>query len=390
MKAYPEIRRYITEVGMIRVSVRTHDKGLLSRMRHAVEDLRLKGRFDWLILLRDGGITPLALLDRIQETPIKKLPPAEVRLFTEDTIARTLNGLAASPRHQRDTGQDLRRLLRLAPAGASLAVLPGLVQDAKTRYMDREQYRAFNKLRSSVLTLLRETVRRRSPIYQDVLEIDVLDTERRREGNPQTPREAFELAAKMGAVWGAAWMAMCVTGMGPKELWGAWEIEGDRITIHGTKRKSRQRIVFRLADITRPPLTYDAGYRHLRAILKAASERTVQPYDARRTFAHWCELAGVPLSRIDHYLGHGAKKMLDLYTRHDVGKYLVEDRETVRRYLAANLPKQPKLDAEKSAESSRKGRGSVARLRGEIPPSAPPWNRTKNLLIKSQLLCQLS
>jgi integrase len=42
----------------------------------------------------------------------------------------------------------------------------------------------------------------------------------------------------------------------------------------------------------------------------------------RRAFAHLCELAGIPVSRIKLYLGHGARSVTDLYTAHDVAPYL--------------------------------------------------------------------
>lgn len=366
MKAYPEIRRRIRDVGLIRVSARTHDAGLLRRMRDAVEDLRTQGRLDWLAALRDGKITPLAMLERLRGTPIKELPPAEVPLFTEATIRTTVDRLTVSERHRRDLRHDLRRLLGRATTGVTLQVLPDLVLELREAYAGRKQFRAFNKLRASALTLLRETVRRRSPIYQDVLDIAVLPTRRKREGNPLTPLEAFTIAAGMGE-WGKVWLAMCLTGMGPAELWGAWDLLEDRVLVHGTKREGRERIVFKLADLERPPLTYDAGYKRLRAGLETASKGAAVPYDARRTFAHWCEEAGVPRSRIDLYLGHGPRSMLDLYTRHDVAKYLAHDGEAVRRLLAEKL-----------------ARTAIAKIGDSL--GAPPWNRTKNLLIKSPLL----
>lgn len=41
--------------------------------------------------------------------------------------------------------------------------------------------------------------------------------------------------------------------------------------------------------------------------LRAASTNTVTPYDLRRTYAQWLDLARIPQFRQDYYMAHGRR-----------------------------------------------------------------------------------
>jgi hypothetical protein len=52
-----------------------------------------------------------------------------------------------------------------------------------------------------------------------------------------------------------------------------------------------------------------AFYRHLR--LKSGD--TVRPYDLRRSYAQWLDLARIPPFRQDYYMAHGPRDLNALY-----------------------------------------------------------------------------
>jgi len=116
---------------------------------------------------------------------------------------------------------------------------------------------------------------------------------------------------------------MCCTGMGPDEFWGGkWEVYADRTRILGSKRERRLRWIPKLVIPVRPDAT---TYRRFATILSQATEGAVEPYDGRRTFAHWLELAGIPRTRRKAYMGHAGGNVLSLYEAHEVAGYLAED-----------------------------------------------------------------
>jgi integrase len=62
------------------------------------------------------------------------------------------------------------------------------------------------------------------------------------------------------------------------------------------------------------------------AALRTASGRTVTPYDLRRSYAQWLDLARIPQFRQSYYRGHGPKNLDQLYQRmRACGQYLRED-----------------------------------------------------------------
>ncbi len=63
----------------------------------------------------------------------------------------------------------------------------------------------------------------------------------------------------------------------------------------------------------------------------------VQPFDARRTDAHWLDCAKIDRTRRRIYLGHKTKDTTDLYEDHAVEPYLVKDGRALRSYLRHEL-----------------------------------------------------
>ncbi len=95
----------------------------------------------------------------------------------------------------------------------------------------------------------------------------------------------------------------------------------------GTGR--RRRVVPNLGfPLERPRATEE----RLRHYMREAGT-PFRPYDMRRAYIHWMEEAGIPRTRRKLYAGHGAKDTTDLYERHEVTAFLLEDAKRLTRYL---------------------------------------------------------
>src|SRR5439155_22488002 len=75
-----------------------------------------------------------------------------------------------------------------------------------------------------------------------------------------------------------------------------------------------------------------------RTLLAAATAGQMQPYDLRRTYAHWLEEAGINATRVKLYMGHGQATVTDRYLCHQVKPYLARDAKRLRRYIAREIP----------------------------------------------------
>lgn len=244
-----------------------------------------------------------------------------------------------------------KRIMAHAGPDAAVADLPRLLEGVRAKYKADRHHPAFNRIRASALSFIRDTIRRSHPIYGAVSEIRVLRERKLRQNNPQTPAEIAALVANLttdhdrAAVWG-----MALTGMGPGEWFGKWQVKEDRIHIDGTKRAARVRDIPKVmaglftedGKPIKPPKseTVEWPIRQFATALKLASGGAVQPYDLRRTYATWMENSGVVRARRRAYLGHATGDTSDLYEFQDVTRYLAEDAERLTSYIKSQLAQQ--------------------------------------------------
>ena len=64
----------------------------------------------------------------------------------------------------------------------------------------------------------------------------------------------------------------------------------------------------------------------------------ITPYDLRRTYMKWLELAVIPRTRRRLYMGHGAKDVSDLYETYEVTEFLIADAKKIRIALGLVEP----------------------------------------------------
>lgn len=252
---------------------------------------------------------------------------------------RTSKG-TISPSHQLRMWKCFRALERLKPK-ARVADLPSLVKQYRATCEAAGTHREFQYGKASVQTYLRSAIgRNQSLLWAQVADIPTLlpgeGKSTKRAGRTYSPAEAREIRKKLGPKHGPEWWSMCTTGMMPDEYFNRkFQEHADRTEIIGTKRRQgtgekqgrRWREVPRLGPIAGPFTEYTGFLEALRAIGEVAGG-DVRPYDARHTYSHWMERAGIDPSRRDIYMGHAATTMRELYAKPDrVTHFLAADAE---------------------------------------------------------------
>jgi hypothetical protein len=91
--------------------------------------------------------------------------------------------------------------------------------------------------------------------------------------------------------------------------------------------------------------------RTLENKLRERTNRSIAPYDLRRTYANWLESSGIPRTRRRIYRGHGAQDIGDLYEAHEVEAFLKEDAAKISAFLkiVTTIPHTMKLVKEETA-----------------------------------------
>ena len=337
----------------------THDATMLRRLSAMMDTLADTGRLDVIQCVAVGTVRPLELWRQYRGGDWSHLPTAEDARPAKEAMEGWRARLPGE-RHRGDVATSMRALLEGAPK-ATLAQLPTLMEGYRARCEAAGTCRMFNKVKSHAQSFLRKTLTRSHLLYKAVRDIELLPVTPKRAKHPQSPDEARTIAAVLGGEAGRIWWTLCCTGMGPDEYFGdKWRVEDGVLHVLGTKRRGRNRLVPLLVTPEPPMLAYWGFREALRR-----SGLGVAPYDARRTFANWMEQAGLWETHQQAYMGHGARTVTDLYRWHDVTRFLERDRRKLLAFI-----------------------GGISGGTGKTPKagssSAPPVNRTRNLLIKSR------
>lgn len=330
--------RIIPEVGRITRASGTKDPAMFLMLDSMLLQLREMGRIDLLHAIHDGVLTPLDVWDVFRRGQLAQAPTPEtlkpLRKTADGWVARYKGrrGEGVSDRHRYELSLKLGQLADLGTKDATLADLPMLLRRARLEAEERGTHRTFNYHKSAAQAFIRSVIGRGSALYQAIAAIDPLKVTKRRRGQPQPVARAIELRAALGTEAGAIWWTMCCTGMGPDEFWrGKWKVRDGHLEVRGTKRERRNRVVPLLVVPVAPAFTY----REFAELLATQTGGKIQPYDGRRTFAHFMELAKIDRSRRLAYFGHAggdpevrpdeAAMVLDRYEAHDVQPYLQAD-----------------------------------------------------------------
>lgn len=338
-----QLDRRFRHVGRIKRSWGTTHKPTIRRMESMMDGLFETGRLDILRSLQDGTYTPLQVYDAWRTNDLERLPTAATLAPLKESMEKWIAKKECSEAHRLSLSQSLRHLTSgTASTSHTVAGLPTVLSALRDRFQGKHP-RSFNLARAAAQAFAKTTAGRNSKLWQDITAIEVLKVTQQRSKKPLTPNELETLMWKLRWPMNDIAAGMAFTGMGPSEYWGNWEPVRHGYAVHGTKREGRDRLVPYFSMIQRPQVQYAA----FRRALRDASDGQVKPYDLRRTFANALEAAGIPRTRRKMYLGHGAKDVTDLYERHEVERFLVEDGERLAKYFFGATG--PTLKLEKKA-----------------------------------------
>lgn len=372
------IDRRFRGVGRLKLASGTRDKPTfraLNAMLSAIADL---GRTDVLTDLRDRVYPPLLVLDHWRRGALDELPTRAglAKLAPALEHFRATHDVAESTRA--DLATAIRHVTRVGGPDAVVADLASIVRALKDEMRETATPVAFNRTRSYLLAFARSVTGKHSPLWLAIARVDAFNAKQRdrlaaapRDGQTRRVQlvrrpltvaeldavcEAFRDVPVYGGKRGqkgtgektlkrtiaAADLAAMVrtlatTGMRPQEYWerddARWTDRETHIWVAGTKTRAATRPTFRLEPPARPACGETIFRREFAAACERAIREGLDTYSLRRTFASWCELAGVPASRWHTYQGHGPKTVSDLYLQTNVVPFVTVDAATVAGWL---------------------------------------------------------
>jgi len=179
--------------------------------------------------------------------------------------------------------------------------------------------------------------------------------------------------------------------IGVLRLWRAQQ-DDERRTWGGAWRHTG--LVFTREDGS--ALHPDMATRSFERLYRAAGLPPIRLHDLRHTAASLALQAGVPLKVVSEQLGHSSLAITaDTYT-----SVLPAVAQAAAEAVASIVPRNPRPPADAGAfpfrsHEAQKGaemnlRESTSEPNMQVTTGGPPGDRTRNLRIKSPLLCQLS
>ncbi len=320
--------------GRIKKTIGSQDPREQASMREMLRLLGRRRRYDILEAIRAGELSLPYVFAMYEQDGLDRLPTGPALLPLIPAFESWLETHAADAHHRENQWSCWRKLKKHATSSSRLADLPRLLDRVRDDCVAQKTPAMFNRTRETVSAFLRDKVKRRHALYQDVRDIAPL-VENPAKANPQTVAQVVALAEALGPIAGPMWWTLCRTGMRPKEYFQLpWELGVDRLVVHNAKIGGT-RVVPMVAPPADPRTAVRAGKTQQRWFSDLVSKKSgdrVSPYHARDTFTHWCELVRIPRTRIDLYLGHGPKSMTDLYAWHDVTGFLEGDAELLRAH----------------------------------------------------------
>jgi hypothetical protein len=309
----------------IKKTTSTGDKALARKYEQMVRTLPDMGRLDIIDAIKHGRISLLEVWQYYRMQQLDRAPTTAAMLKLDPTLIDWANGYQCSAAHRRNIALTFRHLLKVRPH-ATAEHLPELLRLFRHRCVDRPIF--FNRTRSHVQAYLADTVGRSDGLWRAVQEIKPYPVRRKRRPG-RTPAEITALAAKLRPADAEVLWGLVLTGMRPGEFWGRWVSMPDRIRVHGTKTHGSDREIPKVGVVVPPRVSRVSFRKRL-----AKVDPTFQPYDGRRAFAQFMELAGVPRTRRRLYLGHATGDVTSLYEDHAIMDYmLAEDTQRLEAFF---------------------------------------------------------
>lgn len=328
-------------VGRIARTSGTTDRSTYREILVLLDRLYAQGEWEILRAIKDGELVALEVLvaDRAGKLDTLLSPTQGMTLSdgfaewvaTHDVTEATRNNYRYAIKHMTDRVQD-----------CPVEEVPSRLKEYRAVCVKEESQRMFNSVRTALLSFFKHTHGKTDPLYTKTAEVPRLKEPKKAQAPSYSVKEMGELIGKLqkGDVRDTA-RTLLFSGMNWKEYAGEWELEEDRVRIHGTKAKGRDRVIPRFeANLSKPTVAYSTFRRHLRK-----ADGNASPYSFRRTLARWMAEAGIPKVRRSAYMGHSPRGMTERYEEHDVEEYLVQDAETLSKWLAEEWEKEEKEES---------------------------------------------
>jgi integrase len=315
----------------------TNDAKRLRDLRAMCRTLADGGRLDVLAeLAKPRGLKPLEVWAHYRAGDWSRIPTV-AHLQPFKTTFEAWQKQVPGERHRSDLELAGEQLTAAIAQPATVAQLPDAVTALRLKYERAGAGRQFNKLRDAASAFIRQTLTRQHPLYLAIRAIEPLVVTRKYGRHPQDPAAARVIAETLGGEAGRIWWILCGTGMGPKEFWtDGWQEVDGHLHVRGQKRSGRDRLVPLIVELAPPVLSFWGFSTALRR-----SGLGVTPYDARRSFAFWMELARIWDTHQQAYLGHGHRTITDLYRGHDVTPFLDEDAQKLLDMVVGKVVGSP-------------------------------------------------
>jgi hypothetical protein len=315
-------------VGRICLSSGTTQLRLYRRIAAMLDALYDRGQLGVLRAIRDRDVTPLVAYDAYRRNRLELLPITEALTPLRPSLEAWIARAGSTGRRTANYRTQTARILRHAGADPILHEVPALLKVDRVASQASGQVVSHNRARAALLAFLRDTLGKTHAVYSLALGVPALPEPERAARTRLSVDQARAVRDQLPGPIGAAWWALCMTGMIASEYWARpWHGQRDRVSIHGTKRAGRRRDIPIITVIERPTCTR-------RDLSTALTALQLESYDARRAYAHWLEEAGIPRARRKLYLGHGRRDVTDDYEMGELGRYLQEDGRALRAYVS--------------------------------------------------------
>jgi integrase len=325
-------------VGRLRVRSGTTKTRTYKAMLDMLNLLYENGRADILRDIKEQRVKVMDVYEKFRAGRLDQLPTGDLMRPLEAAWLEWLAGKEIAELTRHDYEEAWKRLG--AGPGAPMTGLPDLLREHRKASM-KVRARSFNKDRAAFLAFLNGTLGDSHWLHAACKRVATLKvpTERKMPYNPQTVEQIRALAGKLPVHHALTLWGLCLTGMRPEEMFeergNAWSLEAELVRVKGTKSPAADRVVPRVGLIVKPRTGRLAFYRALRA----ASSKTVTPYDCRRTYAQWMDLGRIPQFRQDFYFGHGPKDLAALYKRmRECLPYIREDAAALEALVGVGEP----------------------------------------------------
>jgi hypothetical protein len=341
-------RRRFKGIGEIRIQSGTSDHKTFKQYEAAVQDLYSTGNHEALIALKERQCSLRDIhawwRDRTRTPPWLGAKESTEPLFNK--LKEWLEMPQTRARLQATTRVGYSKCMNLLEAScnipnAAIGKLPKILSAFRETCATANppKARTFNQTRAALLSFVRQTTEKSSPLYQTIRDVEVITENvwaKKKVNNPLLPSEIDAAFANntdkrlQDAVW-----FLCVTGMTPKEfLIDGWEVDASQyaIRIFGRKRSGRYN---RLVPRVYQKLTAETNWTYrqlLEAFKDVFPERNL--YDLRRTFAVWNNRSGIDMLHTKAYMGHGSN-ITERYMVQNIAGWLIDDAAKLSHYIAS-------------------------------------------------------